>query len=77
MSSMYNQIAIEHNAQVIRNYGPRRFRIYHDDNSILLYGANNLKHLAMLLSVEINMNYIRPIKKIIELLQCEMRFTRY
>jgi len=75
---MYNEVAIQHNAQVVRNYGPKTYRVYCDDNSVMLYGANNRRHLDMLLRIETNMDYIRPIKKIVEQRQCELpTFNRY
>jgi hypothetical protein len=70
----YNQSAVEHNAQVINDYGPTIFfRVHHDDDTVTLYGAKSRGHLDLLLRIDTNLDCIRPIKKVVELAQCDLR----
>lgn len=60
----------------MNNYGPKNFRVYHDDGSISLFGAVNKKHLRLLLRIELNLDWIRPVKNIVEQTQCELPWVK-
>ncbi len=58
-----NTTAIRHNARMVNDYGPQKFTVCHDGIAVI-YGANNRKHLDLLLRMDKNFMYIQDIQSI-------------
>ena len=48
-----NIAALQHNAQVVNDFGPKKFNVHHD-GIVTVWGAHNRKHLDLLLRMEKN-----------------------